>query len=100
MKLPPGFIIYFASLVIKTFTEIILLQFRYEGYAINYLLTTISILILNICITIYFVVQLEMGVHGIIYSYLVSFSLISIYALPKLIAKFNGIVSLKKINEF
>lgn len=93
-------LIYFISLVIKTFTEIILLQFRYDGFAVKYLITTISILILNISITIYFVVHLEMGLLGIVYSYLISFSIITIYALPILVKKFNGRLSFIKINEF
>ena len=53
--------LYFGSLIIKTFSEILLLQFRYNGFAVKYLATTISTLLLNISITIYFVVYLGFG---------------------------------------
>lgn len=92
--------LYFGSLIIKTFSEILLLQFRFDGFAIKYLITTISTLLLNLSLTIFFVVHLNLGVLGIVYSYLITFLLISFYALPKLISHFKGIISIEKIKHF
>tara|TARA_B110000459_G_scaffold139288_1_gene151938 strand:- start:4289 stop:5728 length:1440 start_codon:yes stop_codon:yes gene_type:complete len=91
--------LYFGSLIIKTFSEILLLQFRYNGFAVKYLATTISTLLLNISITIYFVVYLGFGALGIVYSYLITFIIIGFYALPALITHFKGLVSVIKIKE-
>lgn len=92
--------LYFGALIIKTFSEILLLQFRFKGSAIKYLITTISTLLLNISLTVFFVVYMGLGVLGIVYSYLISFSLIGIYALPALIVQFKGNISKLKIKEF
>lgn len=87
--------IYFVALVIKTFSELLLLQFRYCGLASKYLAVSILTLISNISLTLFFVVYLNLGVYGVVLSYLISFSLVCIYTLPNLVKYFQGTIKYK-----
>ncbi|MDA7803877.1 polysaccharide biosynthesis C-terminal domain-containing protein [Crocinitomix sp.] len=82
--------IYYGALVVKTFGENLLLfaraNFQAKKYLKIILIQTFIIFILNIV----FVKYLELNFQGIIYSYLISFSLIALIFYRSLIREFQG----------